>query len=90
VLVLTSPQSRPTGPVLPRSELEAIPEVCAEHGAQADTDEIRAAHQTTSRQWTPAHRGAVLDRFAVHACLCDDCSGPMTTMTAIAPPRSLV
>ena len=41
VLVLTSPHN-PTGRVLPRPELEAIAEICADHDAWVIADEIHA------------------------------------------------
>ncbi len=52
VLVLTSPHN-PTGRVLPRSELEAIAELCADHGAWVVADEIHAPLTLAGTAFTP-------------------------------------
>lgn len=52
VLLLTSPHN-PTGRVLPRPELEAIAELCAEHGAWVIADEIHAPLTLAGATFTP-------------------------------------
>lgn len=52
VLVLTSPHN-PTGRVLPRPELEAIAEICANHGAWVIADEIHAPLTLPGATFTP-------------------------------------
>ncbi len=52
VLLLASPHN-PTGRVLPRPELEAIAEVCAEHDAWVVADEIHAPLTLAGATFTP-------------------------------------
>jgi cystathionine beta-lyase len=52
VLVLTSPHN-PTGRVLPRPELEAIAEICADYGAWVVADEIHAPLTLAGATFTP-------------------------------------
>jgi cysteine-S-conjugate beta-lyase len=52
VLVLTSPHN-PTGRVLPRPELEAIAELCADHDTWVIADEIHAPLTLTGATFTP-------------------------------------
>ena len=52
VLLLVSPHN-PTGRVLPRPELEAIAEVCAEHDAWVVADEIHAPLTLAGATFTP-------------------------------------
>jgi len=52
VLVLTSPHN-PTGRVLPRSELEDIAEICADHDAWVIADEIHAPLALAGATFTP-------------------------------------
>jgi cystathionine beta-lyase len=52
VLLLANPHN-PTGRVLPRSELEALAELCAEHDAWVLADEIHAPLVLTGASHTP-------------------------------------
>ncbi len=52
VLVLTSPHN-PTGRVLPRTELETIAEICADHDAWVIADEIHAPLTLAGATFTP-------------------------------------
>lgn len=52
VLVLTSPHN-PSGRVLPRPELEAIAEICADHDAWVVADEIHAPLTLAGTTFTP-------------------------------------
>jgi cystathionine beta-lyase len=52
VLILTNPHN-PTGRVLPRSELEAVAEICAEHAVWVLADEIHAPLVLAGSEHTP-------------------------------------
>lgn len=52
VLILTNPHN-PTGRVLPRSELETVAEMCAEHAAWVLADEIHAPLVLAGSEHTP-------------------------------------